>query len=503
MAHLMALDEGTTSCRTIIFDEHCGIVAMAQHEFAQHFPQPGWVEHDAAEIWTTQRRTMIEALEQAELSAADIASIGITNQRETVVLWDRRTGRPVHNAIVWQDRRTADLIERFDTPAHRELVRERTGLLLDPYFCASKIHWLLEEVDGLRTDAEAGHIAFGTMDSWLLWNLTGGTVHCTDVSNACRTLLYDIHRGRWDDELLQLFDIPAAMLPDVRPTSCDFGATETPLLGEPVHIGGMIGDQQSALFGQACVEPGMAKTTYGTGCFLLMNTGETAVASEHNMLTTVAWQLDDCAPTYALGGSVFMGGASIQWLRDGLKLISNAPEVNALAGSVPDSGGVVLVPAFAGLGAPYWDPFARGAILGLTRGSTDAHVARATLEGIACQVCDLLKAMEGDSGVPLSELRVDGGAAASDLLMQIQCDLLDRPVLRPQVLETTALGAAFMAGLACGVYGSLSDISGHWHQERRFEADMKAGVRGDRLARWSRAVERARGWMQEDGDAAG
>ncbi len=502
MTYLMALDEGTTSCRTIIFDADCNIVSMAQHEFAQHFPHPGWVEHDAEEIWTTQRRTMTEALEQAGLAAGDIASIGITNQRETVVLWDRRTGRPVHNAIVWQDRRTADLIGRFDTPAHRELVRSRTGLLLDPYFCASKIHWLLEEVDGLRADAEAGHIAFGTIDCWLLWNLTGGSVHCTDVSNACRTLLFDLHRGRWDEELLELFGIPAGMLPEVRPTSCDFGATDASLLGEPVHIGGMIGDQQSALFGQACVEPGMAKTTYGTGCFLLMNTGDVAITSEHNMLTTVAWQLDGQGPTYALEGSVFMGGASIQWLRDGLKLIHDAPAVNELAGSVPDSGGVVLVPAFAGLGAPYWDPFARGAILGLTRGSTDAHVARATLEGIACQVCDLLAAMEGDSGVPLTELRVDGGAAASDLLMQIQSDMLDRPVLRPQVLETTALGAAFMAGLAAGVYGSLSDIGGHWHQEHRFEAGMAADERAARMARWSRAVTRARGWMQEDDDAA-
>lgn len=502
MAYLMAIDEGTTSCRTIIFDDQCRIISVAQHEFTQHFPRPGWVEHDADEIWETQRRTMAEVMDQAGLEAGDIASIGITNQRETVVLWDRRTGRPVHNAIVWQDRRTADMIPRYDTPANRELVHRHTGLLLDPYFCATKINWLLEHVEGLRADAEAGHIAFGTIDCWLLWNLTGGTVHSTDISNACRTLLYDLHKQQWDEQLLELFEIPAAILPEVKPTSCDFGATEESLLGAPVHIGGMIGDQQSALFGQACVEPGMAKTTYGTGCFLLMNTGETAITSEHNMLTTVGWQLEGHGPIYALEGSVFMGGASIQWLRDGLKLIDEAPDVNDLAATVPGSEGVVVVPAFAGLGAPYWDPFARGAILGLTRGSTDAHVARATLDGIACQVCDLLRAMEGDSGVPLTELRVDGGAAASDLLMQIQSDLLDRPVLRPEVLETTALGAAFMAGLACGVYESLSDISAHWTQEHRFEPAMDEADREVQLGRWARAVERVLGWIQEDGHEA-
>lgn len=500
MAYLMALDEGTTSCRAIIFDDSGGIVELAQHEFQQYFPNPGWVEHDPEEIWNTQLRTMVEVMKSSGLAPGDIASIGITNQRETVVLWDRRTGKPIHHAIVWQDRRTADSIARYDTPENRELVRTRTGLVLDPYFCATKIRWLLENVDGARADAEAGHLAFGTIDSWLLWKLTGGEVHATDVSNACRTLLYDLHEHRWDDALLDLFEIPASILPEVRPTSCHFGSTSPDLLGEPVHIGGMIGDQQSALFGQACIEPGMAKTTFGTGCFLLMNTGEKAVLSEHNMLTTVAWQIEGSPPTYALEGSVFMGGASIQWLRDGLKIIDNAPAVNSLAGSVDDSGGVVLVPAFAGLGAPYWDPYARGAILGLTRGSTDAHVARATLDGISCQVSDLLHAMEGDSGVPLKELRVDGGAAASDLLMQTQADLLVRPVLRPKILETTALGAVFMAGLSSGVFASLEDIASHWELEHRFEPGMDEQERCALLARWKRAVERARGWIEEERD---
>jgi glycerol kinase len=502
MTFLMALDEGTTSCRTIIFDEHCQIVSVSQYEFQQHFPQDGWVEHDAQEIWKTQHRTMIEAIEQASLTPADVMSIGITNQRETVVLWDRRTGVPVHNAIVWQDRRTADSIAGYDTPENRKLVHSCTGLLLDPYFCATKIRWMLDNVDGVRADAEAGHIAFGTIDCWLLWNLTAGAVHATDVSNACRTLLYDLHEQCWKDELLELFDIPSSILPEVRPCSCEFGWTDSSVLDPPVHIGGMIGDQQSALFGQACFEDGMAKTTYGTGCFLLLNTGEKAVTSENNLLTTIAWQIEGKPPIYALEGSVFMGGASIQWLRDGLKIIESAPEVNELAASVEDSGGVVLVPAFAGLGAPYWDPYARAAIFGLTRGSTDAHVARATLDGISCEVSDLLHAMEADSGVPLKELRVDGGAAASDLLMQIQADLLDRQVLRPKVLETTALGAAFMAGLSRGVYESLDDLASHWELERRFEPDMDAESRADQLRIWKRAVERVQGWIQEDNDEA-
>ena len=498
MTFLMALDEGTTSCRTIIFDLQGRQVAVAQHEFQQHFPQPGWVEHDAAEIWDTQRRTMEEAMASSGLQASDIASIGITNQRETVVLWDRQTGVPLHNAIVWQDRRTADDISRYDTEAHQELVRSRTGLRLDPYFSATKLAWLLDEIDGARAAAEAGRLAFGTIDSWLLWNLTGGQVHATDVSNACRTLLYNLKTGEWDPELLALFGIPASVLPDVRPTSCDFGMTDTDLLGAPVSIGGMIGDQQSALFGQACLEPGMAKTTYGTGCFLLMNTGTDIVQSEHGLLTTVAWQLEGQPAIHALEGSIFMGGASIQWLRDGLGIIDSAPQVNELADSVEDNGGVIVVPAFAGMGAPVWDPYARATIQGLTRGTTAAHIALATLEGIACQVVDLLHAMEGDSGVRLSEVRVDGGAAASDKLMQIQADLLDRPVLRPTVLETTAQGAAFMAGLSCGVFKSVDDIAEQWAIDRRFEPAMEQKHRKKHLAIWHRAVDRSRHWIEED-----
>lgn len=498
MTYLMALDEGTTSCRTIIFSTDGEQIAVAQHEFEQHFPQPGWVEHDADEIWNTQRRTMHEALEQSGLQAADIASIGITNQRETVVLWDRETGKPLHNAIVWQDRRTADDIGRYDTPEHQELVRTRTGLRLDPYFSATKLAWLLNEVDGARDAAEAGRLAFGTIDSWLLWNLTGGQVHATDVSNACRTLLYNLKSGEWDPDLLALFDIPASLLPEVRPTSFDFGRTTPDLLGAAVSIGGMIGDQQSALFGQACLEPGMAKTTYGTGCFLLMNTGPDIVHSEHGLLTTVAWQLDGEPATHALEGSIFMGGASIQWLRDGLGIIDSAPEVNDLAGSVEDNGGVIVVPAFAGMGAPIWDPYARATIQGLTRGSTAAHIALATLEGIACQVVDLLHAMEGDSGVRLSEVRVDGGAAASDMLMRIQSDLLDRPVLRPTVLETTARGAAFMAGLTAGVYESVADIAEHWSLDQRFEPVMAQKDRKRKLAIWHKALDRSKHWIEED-----
>ena len=498
MTYLMALDEGTTSCRTIIFGVDGEQIAVAQHEFHQHFPKPGWVEHDPVEIWETQRRTMREAMEQSGLQPSDIASIGITNQRETVVLWDRETGAPLYNAIVWQDRRTADDISRYDTPEHQELVRTRTGLRLDPYFSATKLAWLLDEVDGARDAADAGRLAFGTIDSWLLWNLTDGAVHATDVSNACRTLLYNLKTRQWDPELLELFGIPASLLPDVRPTSCDFGTTTAELLGAPVAIGGMIGDQQSALFGQACLEPGMAKTTYGTGCFLLMNTGADIVHSEHGLLTTVAWQLDGQPATHALEGSIFMGGASIQWLRDGLGIIDSAPEVNELAASVDDSGGVIVVPAFAGMGAPIWDPYARATIQGLTRGSTAAHIALATLEGIACQVVDLLHAMEGDSGVRLSEVRVDGGAAASDTLMHIQADLLDRPVLRPTVLETTAQGAAFMAGLSCGVYESEADIATHWSLDQRFEPVMDQKERKRRLAIWHKAVDRSRHWIEED-----
>ena len=497
MPYLMSLDEGTTSCRTIIFDENGQAVATAQHEFQQHFPVPGWVEHDAVEIRDTQFRTMREALDRSGLVAADIASIGITNQRETVVIWDRSSGKPIHRAIVWQDRRTADEMSKYDTPENQQLVRKTTGLRLDPYFSASKIAWILNNVEGARTAADAGQLAFGTIDCWLLWNLTGGTVHATDISNACRTLLFNLETGAWDDGLLELFEIPRSILPEVRPCSNDFGKSKADILGSSVPIGGMIGDQQAALFGQACIERGMAKTTYGTGCFLLMNTGNEIVTSEHGLLSTVAWQIQGKDPVYALEGSIFMGGASIQWLRDGLGIIEAAPDVNKLAATVADSGGVILVPAFAGFGAPIWDPYARATIQGLTRGSTSAHIARATLEGIALQVVDLLNAMEQDSKVKLSEVRVDGGAAASDLLMQIQADLLNRTVGRPRVLETTALGAAFMAGLSAGVYSDEQDLTRHWNLDREFTPNLPSKDRQRQIERWHKAVERSKNWTEE------
>jgi glycerol kinase len=497
MPYLMSLDEGTTSCRTIIFDENGKSVATAQHEFQQHFPVPGWVEHDANEIRDTQFRTMREALKLSGLDAADISSIGITNQRETVVVWDRSTGKPIHHAIVWQDRRTADAISKYDSPENQQLVSQATGLRLDPYFSATKIGWILDNVDGARAAADAGRLAFGTIDSWLLWNLTGGSVHATDISNACRTLLVNLKTGDWDDDLLALFDIPKSMLPDIRPCSCNFGQTEPEILGTSVPVGGMIGDQQSALFGQACIETGMAKTTYGTGCFLLMNTGNDIVRSEHGLLSTVAWQTEGQPPVYALEGSIFMGGAAIQWLRDGLGIIDTAPDVNSLASSVPDNGGVILVPAFAGFGAPVWDPYARATIQGLTRGSTAGHIARATLEGIAFQVVDLLRAMEQDSAVKLSEVRVDGGAAASDLLMQIQADLLNRTVRRPCVLETTALGAAFMAGLSAGVYTDQQDLTHHWSLDREFEPTLSEQDREQQVKQWHKAVNRSKNWTEE------
>ncbi|MCH2178462.1 MAG: glycerol kinase GlpK [Mariniblastus sp.] len=497
MPYLMSLDEGTTSCRTIIFDEHGQSIGMAQHEFKQHFPVPGWVEHDANEIRDTQFQTMREALDQSGLAAKDLSAIGITNQRETVVIWNRETGEPIHHAIVWQDRRTAEAIASHATPVNKKRVREATGLRLDPYFSASKIGWLLDNVDGARAAAEAGLLAFGTIDSWLLWHLTGGQVHATDISNACRTLLFNLHTGDWDEELLRLFEIPKSILPVVRPCSCYFGESQTELLGAPIPIGGMIGDQQAALFGQACIEAGMAKTTYGTGCFLLMNTGNEVVASQHGLLSTVAWQIEGQQPVYALEGSIFMGGAAVQWLRDGLGIIETAAEVNELALSVSDNGGVFMVPAFAGFGAPVWDPFARATIQGLTRGSTAAHIARATLEGIAFQVVDLLRAMEKDSGVRLTEVRVDGGAAASDVLMKIQADLLDRCVRRPEVLETTALGAAFMAGLSTGIYSSPDDLTNHWILEREFSPTISETERKKQMKLWHKAVERSKHWTEE------
>ncbi len=483
--HLLALDQGTSSSRAIVFHASGRIVAMAQREFRQIFPQPGWVEHDPHEIWDTQLATAQEALQKAGLTAVDIAAIGITNQRETTLLWDRRTGEPVHNAIVWQDRRTEPLCAQL---RHQEglvdEVRSTTGLVIDPYFSGTKIRWLLDHVNGAHIAAAQGNLAFGTVDSWLLWKLTGGLVHATDVSNASRTMLFDIRHNRWDHGLLKALHVPDSVLPQVFPSSHLYG--ETALLGAPIPIAGVAGDQQAALFGQACFKAGLAKNTYGTGCFMLMHTGNSFQVSNNGLITTAAAQTG-ATPQYALEGSVFVGGAVVQWLRDGLKAISSSSDVQALAESVPDSGGVVFVPAFTGLGAPYWNADARGAIVGLTRGSTVAHIARAALESIAFQSAALLQAMSRDAA-PVHELRVDGGACVNNLLMQFQADLLGIPVVRPKVTETTALGAAYMAGLACGLYAGLDELSAQWQEERRFMPAMPQAESAERMAQWQRAV---------------
>jgi glycerol kinase len=492
---ILALDQGTTSSRSIVFDHAGRAVAIAQREFAQHFPRSGWVEHDAEEIWATQAATVAEALARARLAAADIAAIGITNQRETTVLWDRRSGRPVAPAIVWQDRRTAEHCDRLQRDGLEPEVTRRTGLLLDPYFSGTKLAWLLENVPGARARAEAGELAFGTVDSWLVWKLTGGATHVTDVSNASRTLLLDIATGRWDDFMLDLLRIPRAVLPQVVPSSMGRTAPVGTLEGRDVQIAGIAGDQQAALFGQACFEPGMAKNTYGTGCFLLLNTGSEPLASTNRMLTTIAWQTD--VRRYALEGAVFVGGAVVQWLRDGLGFIEQSGEVEALAASVEDSGGVYLVPAFTGLGSPHWDAYARGTIVGLSRGTTRAHIARAALEAIAFQSAEVLFAMQRDAGQALIELRVDGGATANDLLMQFQADLLGVPVVRPEVTETTALGAAYLAGLGVGFWRSSAEVTANWRAERRFDPAMSRDEAASRLARWSQAVSRSRGWHVE------
>ena len=493
MPYVLALDQGTTSSRAVVFDAEGSAVAFAQGEFRQIYPQPGQVEHAAEEIWGSQVTVAAEALSRAGITARDLAAVGITNQRETTIVWERATGRPVCNAIVWQDRRTADLCDRLRSDGLESLFRERTGLLLDPYFSGTKIAWMLDNVPGARAAAEAGELAFGTVDSWLIWKLTGGALHATDTTNASRTLLWNIHTGAWDPELLDALGVPAAMLPEVRSSSEVYAETLPGVLGAPVPLAGVSGDQQSALFGQACVKPGMAKNTYGTGCFLLLNTGPRPVASASRLLTTPACRIGP-VQHYALEGSVFVGGAVVQWLRDGLGLIRSSSEVEALAASVPDAGGVVLVPAFTGLGAPHWDPYARGTILGITRGTTAAHIARAALESIAFQVADVLTAMEADSGVPLAELRVDGGAAMNDLLMQLQADLIGVPVTRPANPETTALGAAYLAGLAVGVWKDLDDVTSRWQVDRVFEPRLDRGRVDEMRARWARAVERAKGW---------
>lgn len=491
--YVLALDQGTTSSRAILFNEAGEPVGTAQKEFEQHYPHPGWVEHDPLDLWSTQMGVAAEVLTRTHVHAAELAAVGVTNQRETTILWERSTLEPVGNAIVWQDRRTAPETERLKATGVEELVRSRTGLLLDPYFSATKIASLLDATPGLRERAERGEIAFGTVDSWLAARLTGGMRHVTDVSNASRTLLYDIHEGHWDEELLQLFRVPAAVLPEVVPTSGVIGeATVGPLAGVP--LAALVGDQQAATFGQASFAPGQAKNTYGTGCFLVLNSGTEPTHSPSRLLTTVLWQLGSDPVEYGLEGSIFMAGAVVQWLRDGLGIISSAAEVEALAASVENSGGVMFVPAMTGLGAPHWDPFARGTILGLTRGSTKAHIARAALEGVALQVADVVNAMMSDSGVPLTELRVDGGAANNDLLMQLQADLLGVSVVRPRVTETTALGAAYLAGLAVGVWADRDAIASLWQEERRFEPASNASTRAALQERWQEAVSRASGW---------
>ncbi len=495
MGNILALDQGTTSSRALLFDEAGAIVATAQQEFDQHFPRPGWVEHEPADIWQSQLTVARDALAQANVAADDLAGIGLTNQRETTLLWDRDTGEPVHRAIVWQDRRTAGLCDELRDAGHEALFAQRTGLVIDAYFSGTKLRWLLDNVDGVRERAEAGKLAFGTVDTWLLWKLTAGRVHATDATNAARTMLFDIHRGTWDDELLALLDIPASVLPEVRGSSgviAEIDADTLGLAGKAVAVAGVAGDQQAALFGQRCTQPGMAKCTYGTGCFVLMNTGDEAVASQARLLTTVAWGIDSKL-TYALEGSIFIGGAVVQWLRDGLGLIDKSADIERLAASVADNGGVYLVPAFAGLGAPHWDSYARGVMVGLTRGTAAGHVARAALEGIAFQVADVIEAMQADAAVPLQELRVDGGAAGNDLLMQFQADVLRVPVVRPRHTETTAAGAAYLAGLASGVW-SADDLDRLWKPERCFEPAMSEDEAATLRQRWIAAVERARGW---------
>jgi len=498
MPYILSLDAGTTSVRAIVFDHDGRICAVAQKEIRQIFPKPGWVEHDPQEIWFSQIAAAVEALGRARIRPSDVAGLGITNQRETAIVWDRHTGETIYNAIVWQDRRTAGMCDELREAGHGKLIQDRTGLLIDAYFSATKITWILDNVPGARARAEAGDLIFGTVDTWLIWKLTSGkNVHVTDPSNASRTMLYNIHTGVWDHALLKLFRVPAAMLPEVKSSSEIYGQVSTSLGLKDVPIAGVAGDQQAALFGQMCVKPGLAKNTYGTGCFLLENIGSKPVASKQRLVTTVAWRIGKRLD-YALEGSVFIGGAVVQWLRDGLQLVRSAQEVDLLAASVPDSGGVFLVPAFAGLGAPHWDAYARGTIIGLTRDTSAAHIARAALEGVAFQVADLLDAMHADTGKRPRELRVDGGASRSEPLMQFQADLLGIRVVRPTVTETTALGAAFLAGLAVGFWKNVDEISTQWKIDKVFEPKMPRSRAAELRGRWSEALERAKGWEVPD-----
>lgn len=496
MKVVLALDQGTTSSRAMVFDDSAGVAGVAQMELTTNFPRAGWVEQDPRQIWSTQLETARTALTAAGVKASDVAAVGITNQRETTLLWDRGTGEPVGNAIVWQDRRTARECERLREQGAGEIIASRTGLLIDPYFSGTKLAWLLDHVDGALARAQAGQLAFGTVDSWLIWNLTGGRVHVTDVTNASRTLLFNIHTCDWDDELLALFRIPRSLLPQVVDSSGLCAEIDRSILGATIPIGGIAGDQQAALFGQQCVRDGMVKNTYGTGCFMLMQTGDRPVASTSKLLTTVAWKIGERI-NYALEGSIFVGGAVVQWLRDGLGLIRSSGEVNELAASVEDNGGVYLVPAFAGLGAPHWDPLARGTIIGLTGGSRAGHLARAAIESIAYQTADILQAMEADSGIKVSELRVDGGASQSDLLLQFQADMLGVPVARPRNHESTALGAASLAGLAAGFWPNADVLERHWQLDRLFEPGMPSDRAAELKSMWHRAVARARDWARD------
>ena len=493
MKYLLALDQGTTSSRALVIDNTGKVVGVAQKEFTQIFPQPGWVEHDANEIWASQIGVAADALGRAGASSSDIAAIGITNQRETTVVWDRKTGEPIHNAIVWQDRRTAGFCDKLRADGYDKLVQEKTGLVIDAYFSGTKVNWLLDNVPGARQRAERGELAFGTIDSWLIWKLTNGAVHVTDESNASRTMFLNIHTRDWDDELLKMLNVPRSVLPQVKSSSEVYGESTGVLAGIP--IAGIAGDQQSALFGQMCTKPGMAKNTYGTGSFMLMNTGTEAVPSKNKLVTTIAWRRAG-ETLYALEGSVFITGAVVQWLRDGLKIIRTAPEIEELALSVPDNGGVYFVPAFVGLGAPHWDAYARGTIIGLTRGSTSGHIARAALEGIAYQVADVLLAMRADSGIKLAELRVDGGACSNNALMQFQADILGIPVVRPNNTETTASGSAYLAALAVGYYKTLDEIAAQWGIDRTFEPKMSADQREKLQAEWTKALGRSKAWLQ-------
>ncbi|MGD9890343.1 MAG: glycerol kinase GlpK [Dehalococcoidia bacterium] len=495
--HILALDQGTTSSRAILFRDDGGIVAIGQHEFPPIFPRPGWVEHDPEAIWRAQLRAARDVIDRSGITASQLDAIGITNQRETVVVWDRRTLAPVANAIVWQDRRTAAICEELRSRGLEDFIYERTGLVIDAYFSGTKLAWLLDTVPDARARAERGELAAGTIDSWLIARLTNGAAHVTDPTNASRTMLYNINRRGWDEDLLDILRVPAAVLPAVCPSSGDFGVTAAEYLGVAIPIAGVAGDQQAAMVGQACFEPGATKNTYGTGSFLLLVTGDRPSGDTAGMLTTLLAAGGGPGPGFALEGSIFVAGAAVQWLRDGLGLIRSSAEAETVASSVPSSDGVYVVPAFTGLGAPHWDMYARGAIFGLTRGSSSAHIVRATLESIAFQAVDVIRSMEQASGVPIDELRVDGGAAANDLLMQLQADYLGRPVVRPQVIETTAAGAAYLAGLAAGVWRDLSEIAGHWRSDRRFEPSISDAERGAALAGWHRAVERTRGWLDE------